>query len=119
MGIRAEIHSINFYEGLKKLVPQKDREIVNTIIAEEKTFEDIRKNKGKFMKNIKIYTTPSYPYCIRVKQFLKDNNVEFEDIDVSSSQEKAQEMINKSGQMGVPVLDIGGEIIVEFDKGVI
>lgn len=68
-------------------------------------------------KTVKVYSTATCPYCIRVKQFLKDNNIGFEDIDVSGNQEKAEEMISKSGQMGVPVLDIEGEIIVGFDKG--
>ena len=67
-------------------------------------------------KNVTIYSTPTCPYCIRAKQFLKDNSIAFNDIDVSSSQEKAQEMVDKSGQMGVPVLDIEGEIIQGFDK---
>jgi glutaredoxin-like YruB-family protein len=53
---------------------------------------------------------------VRAKQYLKENNVQFEDIDVSENQEKAQEMIKKSGQMGVPVLEIDGKIIVGFDK---
>ena len=68
---------------------------------------------------MKVYSTPTCPYCIRAKQFLKDSNVQFEDIDVSSNQEKAQEMIDKSGQMGVPVIDIEGEIIMGFDQGAI
>ena len=67
-------------------------------------------------KKVKIYSTPACPYCIRAKQFLKENNVIFEDIDVSTNQQAAEEMIQKSGQMGVPVLDIDGEIIVGFDK---
>jgi glutaredoxin len=50
------------------------------------------------------------------KQYLKENNVEFEDIDVSANQAAAQEMINKSGQMGVPVLDINGTIVIGFNK---
>jgi glutaredoxin len=50
------------------------------------------------------------------KEFLKENKVEFEDIDVASNQEAAKEMVEKSGQMGVPVLDIDGQIIVGFDK---
>jgi glutaredoxin-like YruB-family protein len=70
-------------------------------------------------KKVKIYSTPTCPFCIRAKQFLKESNIEFENIDVSSSQEMAQEMIHKSGQMGVPVLDIDGEIIVGFDKDAI
>ena len=68
------------------------------------------------MKNVKIYSTPTCPWCIRTKQFLKDNNVAFEDKDVSTNQAAAEEMIKKTGQMGVPVLDIEGEIIVGFDK---
>lgn len=68
------------------------------------------------MKNVLIYSTPTCPYCIRVKQFLKENSIEFTNFDVSSDKEKADEMVEKSGQMGVPVIDIEGEIIVGFDK---
>lgn len=69
------------------------------------------------MANVKIYSTPTCPYCKMVKQFLKENNIEFEDVDVASNQTAAQEMVKKSGQMGVPVLDIAGQIVVGFDKG--
>ena len=65
---------------------------------------------------ITVYSTPTCPYCHKVKDFLKEKNVEFGDIDVSSDQDKAQEMVKKSGQMGVPVLDIDGDIIVGFDQ---
>jgi len=65
---------------------------------------------------VKVYSTPTCPYCIRTKQFLKENNIEFENMDVSANQQAAQEMTEKSGQMGVPVLDINGEIVVGFDK---
>jgi len=67
-------------------------------------------------KNVKVYSTPTCPWCIRLKQFLKENNIAFEDFDVSLNQEKADEMVKISGQMGVPVVDIGGEIVVGFDK---
>ncbi|MFA5144687.1 MAG: glutaredoxin family protein [Candidatus Omnitrophota bacterium] len=67
-------------------------------------------------KNVTVYSTPSCPWCLRVKQFLKEGNIAFQDLDVASNQQAAQEMIKKSGQMGVPVLDIDGEIIVGFDK---
>ncbi len=67
-------------------------------------------------KRVIVYSTPTCPYCIRAKQFLTENNIPFENYDVSSDQQKAEEMIQKSGQMGVPVLDIGGEIILGFDK---
>jgi len=67
-------------------------------------------------KKVKVYSTPTCPYCIRVKQFLKDAAVVFEEIDVSSDQDAAQDMIKRTGQMGVPVIDIDGEFIVGFDK---
>lgn len=67
-------------------------------------------------QQVKIYSTPACPFCIRLKQFLKENNITFEDIDVSSNQQAAEEMIKKSGQMGVPVADIEGQIIIGFDK---
>ncbi|MFA5147442.1 MAG: glutaredoxin domain-containing protein [Candidatus Omnitrophota bacterium] len=67
-------------------------------------------------KKVTVYSTSTCPFCIRAKQFLKDNNVVFEDIDVSEDPEKAQEMMRRSGQMGVPVIDIEGDIIVGFDK---
>lgn len=67
-------------------------------------------------KNVKVYSTLTCPWCIRVKQFLKDNNIAFSDYDVGTDSVKAEEMVSKSGQMGVPVVDIDGEIIVGFDK---
>ncbi len=67
-------------------------------------------------KKVKVYSTPTCPFCIRAKQFLKESVVNFEDIDVSTNHDAAQEMIKKSGQMGVPVIDIEGELIVGFDK---
>jgi glutaredoxin-like YruB-family protein len=67
-------------------------------------------------KIVKVYSTPTCPYCVRAKQFLKENAVSFSDIDVSSDQDAAQEMIKRSGQMGVPVIDVDGDLIVGFDK---
>jgi len=67
-------------------------------------------------KNVRVYSTPTCPFCIRVKQFLKEKNVQFEDIDVSSDRARVQEMFERSGQMGVPVIDVDGEIVVGFDK---
>jgi len=67
-------------------------------------------------KNVVIYSTPTCPWCIRTKQFLEENNIAFENKDVSSDQAAGEEMVQKSGQMGVPVLDIAGEIIVGLDK---
>lgn len=68
------------------------------------------------MKKVKVYSTATCPWCHKAKQFLKDNNIAFEDFDVSSDRKAADEMIEKSGQMGVPVVDIEGKVIVGFDK---
>jgi glutaredoxin 3 len=65
---------------------------------------------------VKVYSTAACPYCTMAKQYLKDHGIEFEDLDVSNSQELAEEMIAKSGQMGVPVLEINGKIVIGFNK---
>lgn len=65
---------------------------------------------------VKVYSTHSCPYCIMLKEFLNANKIKFEEIDVSKDHKKAKEMIEKSGQMGVPVTEIDGKIIVGFDK---
>ena len=67
------------------------------------------------MASIKVYSTPTCPFCKRAKHFLKENNFPFEDLNVAESKEARNEMIKKSDQMAVPVLDIDGEIIVGFD----
>ncbi len=71
------------------------------------------------MKNVIIYSTPTCPYCIKAKKFLEEKGIEYDEKDVSSDTEAADEAVEKSGQMGVPVLDIEGEIIVGFDRAAI
>ena len=65
---------------------------------------------------INIYTTPTCGYCQMVKNFLKEKGIEYAEFDVSADNEKADEMVKKSGQMGVPVIEIGDDIVVGFDK---
>ena len=65
---------------------------------------------------IKVYSTPTCPYCVLAKRYLSERGVEYDDIDVSRDQKSALEMLTKSGQMGVPVLDIGGDIIIGFNR---
>ena len=65
---------------------------------------------------VKIYSTPSCVYCKTLKEYLEGNNIGFKEIDVSKNEKDLQEMIKASGQMGVPVVDIDGEIIIGFDK---
>jgi len=67
-------------------------------------------------KKIKVYGVPTCPFCNRTKKFLKDKGLNFEDLDVSANHDLAKEMIKKSGQMSVPVIEIGEEIVIGFDK---
>lgn len=71
--------------------------------------------------NVIVYSTPTCPYCVYAKEYFKHKGVEFKDVDVSRDRAAGQEMVRKSGQMGVPVIDIDGKILVgfqpnEFDK---
>ena len=83
----------------------------------KRKMDEMRKQweeRGK--KRVIVYSTGSCPYCHMAKEYLKSKSVPFEDVDVGLDRARAQEMIDKSGQMGVPVLDIGGKIIVGFDR---
>ena len=66
---------------------------------------------------VRVFSTATCPYCVTLKTYLEEKGIEYEHIDVSVDKEGAQEMIKKSGQMGVPVSDINGEIVIGFDKG--
>ncbi len=69
--------------------------------------------------SVKVYSTPSCPWCTVAKNYLKSRNIQFDEVDVSKNREAAVEMVQKSGQRGVPVIDINGSIIVGFDQGAI
>ncbi|MBI5398339.1 glutaredoxin family protein [Candidatus Woesearchaeota archaeon] len=69
--------------------------------------------------HVKVYSTPTCPYCHMAKDYLKANNVPFEDINVAADEKAADEMQKKTGQLGVPVIEIGNTIIVGFDKDAI
>ncbi|MCX7920449.1 MAG: glutathione S-transferase N-terminal domain-containing protein [Clostridia bacterium] len=66
--------------------------------------------------SVKVYSTQTCPYCVMAKKYLESKDIAYEDIDVSINREAAVEMIQKSGQRGVPVLDINGTIVVGFDQ---
>ena len=71
-------------------------------------------NQEKFI--VKVYSTPSCPWCEVAKKFLFEHKILFEAIDVSQSEELIMDLINKTGQTGVPVIEINGEYITGFDK---
>lgn len=66
--------------------------------------------------SVTIYTTPTCVYCKMTKEFFGQNNIEYREKDVASDAQARDEMIKKSGQMGVPVIDIDGQITVGFDE---
>ncbi len=68
------------------------------------------------MKKITIYSTPTCVYCNMAKTFFKANNLSFTEYNVATDMEKRKEMIDKTGQMGVPVIDVGGDVVVGFNE---
>ena len=68
------------------------------------------------MADITVYSTPTCPYCKMVKAFLNEKGIEFKDIDVSADRDAVKAMVEKSGQMGVPQIEINDKIIVGFNK---
>ena len=67
-------------------------------------------------KKVTIYTTPTCHYCQAAKDFFKENNVEYTEIDVAADADKREEMIDMTGQMGVPVIRIDDDAVVGFDE---
>ena len=68
------------------------------------------------MATVQVYSTPLCPWCHKVKEFLKEHKIKFEDINVADDDKARQEMIDKTGEMGVPQTNIDGEWIVGFDE---
>tara|TARA_Y100000310_G_C20015319_1_gene504868 strand:+ start:104 stop:337 length:234 start_codon:yes stop_codon:yes gene_type:complete len=68
------------------------------------------------MPKVIIYSTKTCSWCIKLKEFFKENKISFTNKDVGTNKKNADEMIKKSGQQGTPVTDIGGKIIVGFNK---
>lgn len=71
------------------------------------------------MKTVEIYSTPTCVYCGSAKDFFKKNNVPYTEYNVAADQAKRAEMVEKSGQLGVPVIDIGGDVVVGYDEKLI
>lgn len=85
-------------------------------ILEDAVYRTKAKKEGKSQKRVIVYSTPTCTWCNTLKSYFKQNHVRFTDIDVSKDTKSAEEMVRKSGQQGVPQTDIGGTIIVGFDK---
>lgn len=68
------------------------------------------------MVKVKIYTTHSCPFCVQAKEFLHEKGIKFEELDVGTDEDAANEMTDKSGQRGVPVIEVDKKIVIGFDK---
>lgn len=68
------------------------------------------------MKDVTIYTTPTCSFCHMTKAFMKDKGVEFKEVDLTQDQAAMKEVVEATGQMGVPITQIGDEYVVGFDK---
>jgi len=74
------------------------------------------RNKKKDYPKVIVFTTPACPHCKHAKRYLRKKNVPFRDVDVSRDKAAARDMVRRSGQQGVPVVDIGGKVIVGFNR---
>ena len=74
------------------------------------------KKSAKKSSKVKIYTTTTCPWCVKTKEFFKANNVKYQEVNVGMDEKARNEMFDKSGQFGVPVIDVNGTIIVGYDK---
>ncbi len=93
-------NDVSFYEGIFN----------NSVFVAQSA------NEEKPSKRVTVYSTPTCSWCNVLKSHLRQHNVRFQDIDVSRDQRAADELVKRSGQMGVPQTDINGEIIVGFNK---
>ena len=70
----------------------------------------------KKQKRVIVFSTPTCTYCNQAKRYLRERGVRFRDVDVSKDADAARDLVRRSGQQGVPVLDIGGRLIVGFNR---
>ena len=99
---------VNLYKGCN------DNQYYKSIF--ENTFYTAASNDEKTQKRVIVYSTPSCSWCTTLKNYLKEHNIKYRDIDVSRDQKMAEEMVKKSGQQGVPQTLISGQVIIGFDR---
>lgn len=81
-----------------------------------KGFTSIHQADGKPAKRVTVYTTPTCTWCNTIKTYFKEKNINFTEVNVAADPARAEEMVKKSGQQGVPQTDINGQVVVGFDK---
>jgi glutaredoxin 3 len=95
------------------------REIIEVIVMAEKNQAKSGEAKAgakAAQKNVQIYSTPTCHWCMLTKEYFRQNNVKFTDHNVAMDAKARDEMVQKTGQLGVPVIDIDGQIVIGFDK---
>jgi glutaredoxin-like YruB-family protein len=102
-------------QGRKKAEKTTKKAAKRTTISES-SLPDKRPKRLSDHPSVKIYSTQTCPFCYMAKDYLRSKNVKYEDIDVSTDEKAADEMIKKTGQLGVPVLEIGETIIIGFER---
>ncbi len=85
-------------------------------VLEKAVYTVSANSEGKVTKNVIVYSTPTCTWCTRIKSYLRNNNIRYRDIDVSKNEQAAKEMVNRSGQQGVPQTLINGQLVIGFDK---
>lgn len=85
-------------------------------LLEDAVYFSVSSDNKEPQKRVVVYSTPTCSWCNTLKSYLRQNKIKFRDIDVSRDQSAAKEMVNRSGQQGVPQTDINGQMIVGFDK---
>ncbi|MBI5961051.1 MAG: glutaredoxin family protein [Chloroflexi bacterium] len=83
---------------------------------EPDTIEKVNEKSKKKQKRVIVFSTPTCIYCTQAKRYLRERGVRFNDVDVSKDPQAARDLVRRSGQQGVPVIDIGGKIIVGFNR---
>jgi|AntRauTorcE11898_2_1112593.scaffolds.fasta_scaffold00174_18 glutaredoxin-like YruB-family protein len=108
---------LEFLDGVynKTVIGCHKPDFYKTVI-ENKAFTASKTGKEKTAKRVTVYSTPTCPHCNTLKEYLKKMNIRFTDIDVSKDQQKAQELVQRTGQQGVPQTNINGQFIIGFDK---
>lgn len=71
---------------------------------------------GRSQPRVILFTTPTCSFCIMTKKYFREKGIKFKEVDVSRDAAAARDMVRRSGQMGVPVVDIGGKIVIGFDR---
>ena len=117
-GIDSAPSLMEFEEGIYKNVIKgcSDTKYFKAMFEDALYYSEMAKDETP-QKRVKVYSTPTCTWCNTIKSYFKQHRIRFTDIDVSTNQAAAEEMVRKSGQQGVPQTDINGEIIVGFDKG--